>query len=40
MQDNITYMGVDAPRIHQAIIAQLVTGVVNLYADLNTFLFD
>jgi hypothetical protein len=31
MQDNIVYMGVNAPRIHQAIIAQLVTGLTNLY---------
>ena len=39
MQDNIIYMGVNAPRIHQAIIAQLVTGVVNLYVQRKTTLF-
>lgn len=31
MNDNVVYMGVDVPRIHQAIIAQLVTGLMNLY---------
>lgn len=31
MNDNITYMGVNAPRIHQAVIGQLVTGLINLY---------
>lgn len=39
MQDNIIYMGVNAPRIHQAIIAQLVTGVTNLYVQRRTDLF-
>jgi hypothetical protein len=34
MNDNqIIYMGVNAPRIHQAIIAQLVTGLTNLYTS-------
>ena len=33
MQDNVIYMGVNAPRIHQAIIAQLVTGLTNLYRN-------
>ena len=31
MNDNIIYMGVNAPRIHQAVIGQLVTGLINLY---------
>jgi hypothetical protein len=39
MQDNIVYMGVNAPRIHQAIIAQLVTGVTNRYMQRQTNLF-
>lgn len=39
MQDNIIYMGVNAPRIHQAIIAQLITGVTNLYMQRKTSLF-
>lgn len=39
MQDNIIYMGVNAPRVHQAIIAQLVTGVINLYTQRKTTLF-
>lgn len=32
-------MGVNAPRIHQAIIAQLVTGITNLYVQRKTALF-
>lgn len=39
MNDNIVYMGVNAPRIHQAIIAKLVTGLMNLYRDRQTHLF-
>ena len=39
MNDNIVYMGVNAPRIHQAIIAQLVTGLMNLYRNRQTRLF-
>ncbi|GAB4014614.1 hypothetical protein EXU85_17965 [Spirosoma sp. KCTC 42546] len=39
MNDNIVYMGVNAPRIHQAIIAQLVTGLMNLYRNRQTQLF-
>lgn len=39
MNDNIVYMGVNAPRIHQAIIAQLVTGLMNLYRNRQTKLF-
>ena len=33
MNDNIIYLGVNAPRIHQAIIAQLITGLTNLYSS-------
>ena len=39
MQDNIIHMGVNAPRIHQALIAQLVTGLTNLYIQRKTTLF-
>ncbi|TAE30656.1 MAG: hypothetical protein EAZ91_10010 [Cytophagales bacterium] len=38
MNDNIIYMGVNAPRVHQAIIGQLVTGLTNLYRDRKTTL--
>ena len=30
MNDNVIYMGVNAPRIHQAIIAKWITGLTNL----------
>ncbi len=33
MNENVIYMGVNAPRIHQAIIAQLVTGLTNLFVS-------
>ncbi|MBC7571729.1 MAG: hypothetical protein H7319_18665 [Spirosoma sp.] len=33
MQDNVIFVNVNAPRIHQAIIAQLVTGLTNLYRN-------
>ena len=39
MNDNIVYMGIASSRIHQAIIAQLVTGLMNLYRNRQTRLF-
>jgi hypothetical protein len=39
MSDNTIIMGVNAPRIHQAIIAKLVYGLTNLYLKNRTGLF-
>ncbi len=39
MSDNTIIMGVNAPRIHQAIIAKLVYGLTNLYMNVHTGLF-
>ena len=37
--DNILFMGINAPRIHQEIIAKLVYGVTSLYKSEKTYLF-
>ena len=39
MNDNIIIMGVNAPRIHQAIIAKLIYGLTDLYLKAHTQLF-
>ena len=39
MNDNLIIMGVNAPRIHQAIIAKLIYGLTDLYLKEHTQLF-
>ncbi|MFN8348481.1 MAG: hypothetical protein U0X91_25990 [Spirosomataceae bacterium] len=39
MNETIVYVKVNAPRIHQAIIAKLITGLTNLYLQDKTSLF-
>lgn len=39
MNDNLIIMGVNAPRIHQAIIAKLIYGLTDLYLNAQTQLF-
>ncbi len=39
MNDNIIIMGINAPRKHQAIIAQLIYGLTGLYKETKTRLF-
>jgi hypothetical protein len=39
MNDNLIIMGVNAPRIHQAIIAKLIYGLTDLYVKTHTQLF-
>lgn len=39
MNDNLVIMGVNAPRIHQAIITKLIYGLTNLYLNGQTRLF-
>jgi len=39
MNDNLVIMGVNAPRIHQAIITKLIYGLTNLYLNGQTHLF-
>lgn len=39
MNDNLVIMGVNAPRIHQAIITKLIYGLTNLYLNAKSRLF-
>lgn len=39
MNDNLIIMGVNAPRIHKAIIAKLIYGLTDLYVKTHTQLF-
>ncbi len=39
MNDNVIYMGINAPRIHQAIITRLIYGLTELYVHRKTELF-
>lgn len=39
MNDNLVIMGVNAPRIHQAIITKLIYGLTKLYLGAHTRLF-
>ncbi len=39
MNDNVVFMGINAPRIHQAIIAKLIYGLTDLYIKEQTGLF-
>lgn len=39
MNDNVIYMGINAPRIHQATITRLIHGLMSLYVARKTELF-
>ncbi len=39
MNDNLIFMGINAPRAHQAVITRLIYGLTDLYLDKKTTLF-
>lgn len=40
MKDNLIIIGVNGPRIHQAIIAKLIYGLTDLYLNAQTQVYD